>query len=195
VDVLARRLGIPVVATRGTLADFLENRKISAKPVRTQPCRAGESFEIGSFRVEAFSTSHDAREPCGFVIRENGAAVGCCTDTGEVSERMMAALRQCDGLVLESNHCPLMLKNGPYPAFLKRRISDRKRGHLSNAASAACLSRLADGLGAVMLAHLSEENNTPEKAYGSAREGLGFYSADIKVQIARQHEISDLMRI
>lgn len=195
VDVLARRLDIPVIATRGTLAEFFENRRSSTKPIRTQSCRPEEVFEVGDFSIEAFSTAHDARDPCGFLIRENGLTFGCCTDTGEVSERMVAALNRCDALVLESNHCPEMLKNGPYPAFLKRRISDRKRGHLSNAASAACLSRLADNLSAVVLAHLSEENNTPEKAYGSAKEGLGLFADDIRIQIARQHASSAMLQV
>jgi phosphoribosyl 1,2-cyclic phosphodiesterase len=195
VDVLARRLDIPVVATRGTLHEFLTSSRSSSKTVRTRTCRPGETLEIGEFRIEAFQTSHDAVDPCGFLVQENGATFGICTDTGEVTGSMTGMLGRCDALVLESNHCPEMLKNGPYPAFLKRRISDRKRGHLSNTASAACLGLLADRLAAVMLAHLSEENNTPEKAYASAKEGLGLYSDDIRVHIARQHAISDPLEI
>ena len=78
-----------------------------------------------------------------------------------------------------------MLENGPYPESLKRRIRS-KRGHLSNPAAAGCLRAFGKDVPKVILAHLSEMNNTPEKAILSAREGLGlFYDRD-RVIIATQ---------
>jgi phosphoribosyl 1,2-cyclic phosphodiesterase len=191
VDVLARRLDVPVIATSGTLGEFYYARRNSSAPVKTEACRCDDPFHIGDFRVVAFATCHDAREPCGFCIREDGAMLGCCTDTGMVTPHMAGYLHQCDALVLESNHCPHMLEHGPYPAFLKRRIRDTKRGHLSNEASAACLNRLADQVSSVMLAHLSEVNNTPGKALACARDALGLYNGNITVRVAPQHEISE----
>jgi len=135
VDVLARKLEIPVYATEGTLADFLLFRRTSKKPFTHHTCRDHERFTIGDFEIEPFSTSHDAREPCGFVVSEGGIRVGYCTDTGIITPHMHDLLRNCDGIVLESNHCPDMLQNGPYPESLKRRIRS-KRGHLSNPAAA-----------------------------------------------------------
>ncbi|HDR73672.1 MAG TPA: MBL fold metallo-hydrolase [Methanoculleus sp.] len=197
VDVLARRLGLPVVATRGTLAEYLDHRRGSRKPLQTTACRCGESLSLGDFFIEPFATSHDAIEPCGFCIREHDLEVGCCTDTGEVSPVMLERLRRCDALVIESNHCPEMLKNGPYPAFLKKRIRDVKRGHLSNSACAACLKSLADDLHAVTLAHLSEVNNRPEIALAAAASagGLGLFAGSIPLRVARQHEITETMQV
>jgi phosphoribosyl 1,2-cyclic phosphodiesterase len=197
VDVLARRQNIPVVATRGTLSEYLDHRRASKTPLVTTACRCGEPLQVGDFVIEAFRTSHDAVEPCGFCIREHDLEVGCCTDTGEVPPAMLERLKRCDALVLESNHCPEMLENGPYPAYLKRRIRDAKRGHLSNIACAACLKALADGLHAVTLAHLSEVNNRPEIALATAMgdEGLGLFAGSIPVRVARQHDITEPMQV
>lgn len=181
VDVLARKLDVPVHATEGTLADFFDCRKVSKKPLVHHTCRDHERFSVGDFLILPFNTSHDAREPCGFIITEGDISAGYCTDTGVVTPHMHDLLRQCDGIILESNHCPDMLANGPYPESLKRRIRS-KHGHLSNPAAAACLRDFGKDVPQVILAHLSEINNTPGKARGTAREGLGlFYEEDLVV--------------
>jgi phosphoribosyl 1,2-cyclic phosphodiesterase len=82
-----------------------------------------------------------------------------------------------------------MLATGPYPESLKRRIRSR-RGHLSNTAAATCLREIGGHIGSVILAHLSEVNNTPERALASAKEGLGFYIGDVEVLVAHQHKVS-----
>jgi phosphoribosyl 1,2-cyclic phosphodiesterase len=185
VDVLARKLEIPVHATEGTLADFLQFRRTSEKPLAYNACRYRQRFTIGDLIIEPFSTSHDAREPCGFIIREDDLRLGYCTDTGVISPHMHDLLRHCDGIVLESNHCPDMLANGPYPESLKRRIRS-KRGHLSNPDAAACLRDFGKNVPQVILAHLSEINNTPEKAISSAREGLGLFYETGRILVATQ---------
>jgi phosphoribosyl 1,2-cyclic phosphodiesterase len=98
---------------------------------------------------------------------------------------MVDLLRRCDGIVLESNHCPEMLENGPYPESLKRRIRS-KRGHLSNNNSAKCLQTLGKDVPQVILAHLSEMNNTTERVMASAREGLGLFYEEKTLVIATQ---------
>ena len=110
---------------------------------------------------------------------------GYCTDTGVISSPMLDLLRHCDGIVLESNHCPDMLRNGPYPESLKRRIRS-KRGHLSNTAAACCLQTLGKDVPRIILAHLSETNNTPDKVIASAREGLGLFYEEKTLVIATQ---------
>jgi phosphoribosyl 1,2-cyclic phosphodiesterase len=184
-DVLSRRLNIPVYATEGTLRDFLGHRRTSAKPIATNRCRYHERFEIGDFSVEPFATSHDAAEPCGYIIREGDLTFGYCTDTGIITPPTLDLLRRCDAIVLESNHCPDMLQNGPYPESLKRRIRS-KHGHLSNTAAARCLQVLGRDVPQVILAHLSEMNNTPARAMSSAREGLGLFFEEKTVVIATQ---------
>ncbi|MDK2915754.1 MAG: hypothetical protein PWR25_311 [Euryarchaeota archaeon] len=183
VDVLARRLGVPVYATGGTLEAF--TAKCGGTGVKVRRCRCGEAFSVGDFSVEPFAASHDAREPCGFSIAEGDLRIGCCTDTGTVTTSMFDTFASCDAVLLESNHCPEMLENGPYPAYLKSRIRS-KRGHLSNPDAARCLQRLADRIHMAMLAHVSEINNTPEKVLLSALEGLGLYSDQVGVAVAPQ---------
>jgi phosphoribosyl 1,2-cyclic phosphodiesterase len=184
-DVLIRKLNIPAYATEGTLRDFLNHRRTSEKAVDCRVCRQDEKFLVEDFSIEPFATSHDAAEPCGFVIRENGMVIGYCTDTGILTPPMLERLRRCDGIVLESNHCPDMLINGPYPESLKRRIRS-KRGHLSNPAAAAGLQTLGKDVPKVILAHLSETNNTPGKVNASAREGLGLFYDETNVIVATQ---------
>ena len=111
-------------------------------PIELVRCRFDERLAIGNFSIEAHPTSHDAKEPCAFRVRENGTSIGCCTDTGVISPGLEKWLSCCDALVLESNHCPEMLRTGPYPEMLKRRIRS-KRGHLSNPDAAACIRSLA----------------------------------------------------
>jgi phosphoribosyl 1,2-cyclic phosphodiesterase len=184
-DVIARKLDVPVYATEGTLRDFLGFRRLSKKPLRHETCRYRERFTVGNFLIEPFATSHDAAEPCGYVIIEDDCRIGYCTDTGIMTPAMLELLLPCDGLVLESNHCPDMLANGPYPESLKRRIRS-KRGHLSNPAAAECLRAFGRDVPRVILAHLSEVNNTPEKARGTARDGLGLFFEEESVIVASQ---------
>ncbi len=183
VDVLARHLDVPVYATAGTLEAFHERCSRSTAEVRR--CRYGESFSVGNFSIEPFATSHDAREPCGFSVAEGDLRIGCCTDTGTITPAIFNHLASCDAVLLESNHCPRMLEDGPYPAFLKDRIRS-SRGHLSNPDAARCLQGLAGHIHMAILAHLSETNNTGERAFLSALEGLGFYSDQVLVDVAEQ---------
>jgi phosphoribosyl 1,2-cyclic phosphodiesterase len=185
VDVTARKLDIPVYATEGTLAEFINHRRTSTKPLRHQACRCDERFSLGDFSIEPFATSHDAAEPCGYIVCGEGIRIGYCTDTGILTPRMHDLLRQCDGIILESNHCPEMLATGPYPESLKRRIRS-KHGHLSNPAAAACLQAFGRDVPQVILAHLSEVNNTPEKAMAATREGLGLFFDDARITVATQ---------
>ncbi|NYT08090.1 MAG: MBL fold metallo-hydrolase, partial [Methanomicrobiales archaeon] len=180
---LARHLKVPVYATGGTLHEIIRCRGSGTIAIELVRCRWEEPQEIGNFSVVAFPVSHDAREPCGFRISENGTVLGCCTDTGVITAEMEERLSCCDGLVLESNHCPEMLRTGPYPEVLKRRIRSR-RGHLSNPDAAAFIRSRCTDIGRIMLAHLSEVNNTPEKALATARESTGLFAGDVEITIA-----------
>lgn len=193
VDVLARKLDIPVYATHGTLWQFEEKRG-TCKPVELKPCRKDEPFRVDGFNVTVFSTYHDACDPCGFLINENGRNVAYCTDTGKISDKIFTNLQKAEYIILESNHCPVMLENGPYPVFLKKRIRDENRGHLSNDGAAECLKKLRNHISGTALAHLSEENNTPEKALENVSDAL-CDDCGISVSIARQHEISATIKL
>ena len=97
--------------------------------------RAGRRFGIGDLEITPFSIPHDAADPCGFVFEAEGIRIGFATDLGYVPENVKAALRNCDILLIESNHDLEMLRDGPYPWSVKQRVLSRV-GHLSNTAAA-----------------------------------------------------------
>jgi phosphoribosyl 1,2-cyclic phosphodiesterase len=129
-------------------------------------CRVacGSEFRINTLAIRPFSIAHDARDPAGFTIGSNGVRIGIATDLGHVTAMVRDHLRGCRMLIVEANHDPEMLMEGPYPWFLKQRIRSRT-GHLSNQESCQLLADiLHPGLEQVVLAHLSKTNNTPARA-------------------------------
>lgn len=131
----------------------------------------GESFPLGEVRITAFHTSHDTDESVGYRVEGEGVYAHA-TDTGCVTEEMRRALLGADTVLLESNHDEAMLRYGPYPFYLKKRILS-ERGHLSNADCAAFARELAgSGTRQIILAHLSRENNTPGKALEETGKAL-----------------------
>ena len=137
-------------------------------PERMINIAGGETFLIGDIYVSAISLSHDAGEPLGFSFEKNGRKIAVITDTGYITEEIYDNIKDSDLLVLEANHERNILLMGKYPYPLKHRIlSDI--GHLSNeAAGLAILRVLRDPAKKpdlqVLLAHLSQENNTPSQA-------------------------------
>ena len=130
-----------------------------------------EPFRIGALQIRAFHTSHDTDESVGYRI-EGSARYGHATDTGTVTPGMRQMLTGCDTVLLESNHDEQMLRDGPYPFYLKKRILS-ERGHLSNAACAAFARELAEsGTRRIVLGHLSKENNTPARAMAETGRAL-----------------------
>jgi phosphoribosyl 1,2-cyclic phosphodiesterase len=153
----------------------------------------GGEFRIDSLTVRPFSVSHDARDPAGFTIGANGIRIGIATDLGVATALVRDHLRGCRLLILESNHDPDMLTAGPYPWFLKQRIRGRS-GHLSNAESSRLLADVVhSGLQHVILAHLSETNNTPERAATGASQVLA--GSRTRLTIAAQSRCSPLLCI
>jgi phosphoribosyl 1,2-cyclic phosphodiesterase len=158
---LKRQPDLKIHATAGT---------ISALPLKARrqavPIRPGRTFTVGDVSIHTFATSHDAAQSVGFRLEAHGAHLGYATDLGCFSTATVRHLSGCHGLVVEANHCPHMLKDGPYPGFLKARIGS-KQGHLSNVQTRKLLSAIAhSGLRHLTLAHLSETNNTPQTALG-----------------------------
>jgi len=136
-------------------------------------------FVIDGLELHPFAVPHDAREPCQFVVADGARRLGLLTDLGSLTPHVERSLAGCDALVLEANHDPRMLREGPYPAQLKARVGG-DHGHLSNAVAAELLARLDTGrLQHLVGAHLSETNNTPALARAAFAGVLGCSPGEI----------------
>jgi phosphoribosyl 1,2-cyclic phosphodiesterase len=163
------------------------------KMERIEYIRAGERFRIGDIQINPFTIPHDAADPVGYAFQAEGTKVAIVTDLGYLPELVKQHLREADLLILESNHDLEMLKVGPYPWHVKQRVMSRT-GHLSNTVVSEFLANceLFDGRARyLVLAHLSEQNNTPYLARISAEEALGRRSVEFAfrgtLHIASQH--------
>jgi phosphoribosyl 1,2-cyclic phosphodiesterase len=117
---------------------------------------------LNGFNVLPFSIPHDAREPVALVFEDPKHRLGVLTDAGSITPHIIKSLSKLDGLVLEFNYDPSMLKKSKYPDSLKKRISS-PFGHLSNDAARKLLKNIFhDKLQVIVAAHLSQKNNTPE---------------------------------
>lgn len=179
---LARDWKCPAYLTRPT---YCEIEKVYAntpktKLERVEFVRPGARFEIGDIEVSPFAIPHDAADPVGYAFRSNGTKVAIVTDLGYMPELVKQHLREADFLILESNHDLEMLKVGPYPWHIKQRVMSRT-GHLSNNVVSDFLadSEVFDGCARhLVLAHLSEQNNTPDLAQISAEQALASRPTD-----------------
>jgi len=166
---LARRLNIPVYLNRSTLKKGLRHLGNLSKPVTIQ---TGQTITINDLLIDTFTKCHDAADPIGLVIASDGVRLGLVTDLGRSTRLLEDRLRGCQALIVEFNHDEMMLENGPYPLDLKRRIKGPD-GHLSNRQGLELLRALVhEDLHVVVLAHLSEANNLPEKAFQELKTAL-----------------------
>lgn len=166
----AKKYNVPIYASTGTWqAMFRKYANLN----RTNCRLTGKSMRCGDVRVDSFAVSHDAAEPLGYSFNWYSGGTKCTymTDTGFVTPAARAAAFGSGALILEANHDVEMLKNGSYPYDLKQRILGT-RGHLSNLIAAQFLLQFTKLPKQVILAHLSEQNNTPELALDTVRNIL-----------------------
>ncbi len=168
--VLARKYSVPIYATGGTIEAIQKSTSVGEIPEELfQKIRADEKIIIKDIVCNPMKISHDAAEPVAYRISHGKKRVGIITDLGTYNDYTVECLRGMDALLLEANHDVNMLQVGPYPYYLKQRILG-DRGHLSNERAGQLLCDLLhDNLQAVMLGHLSKENNLPELAYEAVR--------------------------
>jgi phosphoribosyl 1,2-cyclic phosphodiesterase len=180
--VLGRKLGVRVHATRGT---FRELRDLPPPELR-RPLRAGVAVALPGLRVMPLAVPHDAREPVAYRFGDGAVSAALVTDLGCAPPPLVRSLRGLDALVLEMNHDLHLLLDGPYPWSLKKRIRG-DFGHLSNEQGAALLGQvLHAGLKHVMLAHLSEHNNSADHARRAAEDVLARHGASARLAVASQ---------
>ena len=194
--ILSRRWRIPVYANEDTRRAAGETL---ARLHAYEPFDNGVSFKIAELTIHPFSVSHDAADPVGFVFDNGRCRLGYCTDTGVVSKLMRHRLAGCRALVLECNHDPQLLKEGPYPEALKQRVKS-KEGHLANGDALSFLLELTDGgsLVKVVLAHISETNNHPDRIRQAIEEH--FQTGAVRkarpcIVLAGQERVSEVLEV
>lgn len=199
--VIARKYGVPIYATRGTIAEIKKCRSLGAIDNSLfHEVQEDKKLTIKDLTVNPMRISHDASQPVAYRIGYGDKKVGICTDLGVYNDYTVECLKGMDALLIEANHDVNMLQVGPYPYYLKQRILG-ERGHLSNENSGRLLSRiLHDKLQAILLGHLSKENNLPELAYEAVRMEISLgenpYSAnDFFMQVARRSEVTPVVNI
>lgn len=147
-------------------------------------------IKIDTLLIEAVQVSHDV-ECNGYILTENNKSIVYITDTGYIHEKNYQKLSNKEIYVLESNHDVEMLMTGKYPYHLKQRILS-SRGHLSNEETAYYLSKIVGNkTKKIYLAHLSEENNTKEKAYNKVKETIN----NIEIIVTDQNEETELEKV
>lgn len=181
-QVFTRKYRIPIRATGPTCRQLCYKVAFLEDLVRVQ--EAGTGAQVGSLWVESFPTPHDAAGSVGWSIAGEGGRMVLCTDLGHVTEAVRRAAEGCDLLVCETNHDVDMLRAGPYPYYLKQRILG-DYGHLSNEAGAELAAFAVEaGARSVILAHLSQTNNTPARAYDTVALRLLTMDCDLERDIS-----------
>ncbi len=156
---IARKLGVPIYCNPATFGSFNHGK------VDYQMTQTLQRFEVGDFSVLPMPTVHDAADPNAYNITVGGKNILIATDTGVFTFPLRQALADADFAIVEANYDQKMLRDGPYPESLKRRI-ESDHGHMCNVISAKEIRDTAakeEGR-KIFLGHLSKHNNTPDLA-------------------------------
>ncbi len=199
--VLSRKYGIPIYATERTAKAISATKSVGVIDNQLfQVIEPDQPFIVKDVTLTPMHTSHDAADPVAYRICHEKKKIGIATDLGTYTDYTVECLKGMDVLFLEANHDVNMLQVGPYPYYLKQRILGDK-GHLSNEVSGRLLSRLLhDKLQAVVLGHLSKENNMPELAYETVRVEItmsenSYKADDFPIQVAKRSDVSQIIDI
>lgn len=172
-EVFTRKNHIPVFTTENIWESIFSSpiqQPITNDCIRKIPLQ--QKFHLAGFDIEAFPIHHDAPETIGYHICSGDKKVTIVTDLGHICETAASYIKAANLLVIESNYDETMLQNGSYPYFLKTRIHSNN-GHLSNHQTSTFLADIIhENLSHICLAHLSKNNNTPEKALQTLQESL-----------------------
>jgi phosphoribosyl 1,2-cyclic phosphodiesterase len=170
-EVLTRKNFLPAFTTQKIWSSILTPySKITSDCVREITVQ--QKFHLAGFEIEAFPVCHDAPETIGFQISAGDKKITIATDLGHICQTSAPYIKDANLLVIESNYDEQMLVNGGYPYYLKVRIQS-DHGHLGNHQTSDFIAdNLNNHLSHICLAHLSKNNNTPEKALESLRKAI-----------------------
>ena len=196
IGVMARRHGLPIYATEKTICAIKRCAAVGKIDEGLfHVVRPDEPLMIGDLSVEPIHVSHDAADPVMYIVRHGDRSAAVVTDLGKYDHYLIDKLQGVHVLLLEANHDVRMLEMGTYPYPLKQRILS-ERGHLSNETSGRFLGELLhDRFEAVVLGHLSKENNYEKLAYETVRleVTLGdnpYKGSDFPMYVAKRDEPS-----
>ena len=198
--VMARKHGIPIYTTGGTISEIKKMSSIGTiDDSLFHEIEPDEPFFINDLSIDASAIWHDAADPVCYTVEADGQKVSMATDLGVYDDYIVDHLEDSDVLLIEANHDISMLEAGHYPYPLKRRILG-EWGHLSNEDSGRLLcSLMGDHLKYAFLAHLSKENNYPALAYEAVRcqiwEKMGSKEVPFQLQVAERDKPSQLVTI
>lgn len=184
----ARRYNLPVYMSAGT------QKHHNLEHVFIKNFSIHDDFEIDGLTVSPFPVPHDARETCAFTMHLNDypeKRMGYLTDCGHITPHIVEKLKGVEVIALEANHCPEMLRVGPYPPSLRQRVGG-SYGHLANQQTADLLKHIHPTLKDIRLMHLSEKNNTPEEAIRVCKTELPDH---VNISVAAQHNSSDTLTL
>ena len=184
---LHKKLNCAVFISQKTL----RNTAIKLKEEAVQHFEADTAIKIGALTILPFSKHHDAADAHSFMVSGAGVHIGVITDIGYACSNVINCFRQSDAVFLEANYCEEMLSNGTYPVALKKRISGNK-GHLSNKqAFELFLKHRTKNLQLLLLSHLSQNNNTPEKALALFKN----HAQQVQIVVARRDKATEVYEI
>ncbi|MDP4180805.1 MAG: MBL fold metallo-hydrolase [Bacillota bacterium] len=196
--IISRKLNVPIYANENTWSSMEQQ----IGPINIENKRyfnSGEELEIGDICVKTFSIPHDAAEPVGFNFMHNNKKITTATDIGHINNRLLEHFDSSDLILLESNHDVEMLKVGPYPYSLKKRILG-DNGHLSNEMAGKVIAYMAKkGTKKFLLGHLSRENNFPELAYQTVYnvlyENQISAGVDVELSVALRDKVGKVIEL
>jgi phosphoribosyl 1,2-cyclic phosphodiesterase len=167
--ILSKKDNLHIYCTRYQGQDL---RAMAASSARFTYIEPGSPVQIGAITATPFAVSHDATDPVGYLFECEGVKLGYITDTGRIMRGMDTLLSGVHGLYLESNYDEKMLHNSGRPMALIERI-ESNWGHLSNEQAGEFVRQIAHPkLQHIVLAHISQDCNTPEKAYHTMQQTL-----------------------
>ena len=185
---LLKKSTFPILASGRTCREL--DYRLAGIRHRLQELPGMEAVGLGACTVIGFPTSHDAPGSFGYRLESNEGSLGILTDTGYVTPEAREILLGVDTAVLETNHDVEAVRSGPYPYYLKARILGRE-GHLCNEDAAEFAAELAEkGTSELILAHLSQENNTPAMARNAVERALSARGLSPLDSVAPRSELS-----
>ena len=198
---MARKHGIPIYTTGGTISEIKKMSSVGTiDDSLFHEIKPDEPFFINDLSIDASAIWHDAADPVCYSISDGKSKFSIATDMGNFDDYVVNKLKNSDIMVIEANHDIRMLQAGPYPYYLKQRILGN-RGHLSNERSGQLIKALLNShIKAILLGHLSKENNFEELAYETVKLELSDneYASDVRefgLEVARRDQPGALLTV